>query len=61
MADLENADQVVGKDVGSGSSCKQEPLDHPVAITPQQLHKLWQEEGNLQQADGSSHEQMFVP
>ena len=45
---FEYADQVVGKDVGSGSCCEQEALNHAVAITPQQLNKLWQEESHLQ-------------
>lgn len=49
---FEYTDQVVGKDVGSGSCCKQEALDHAVAITPQQLDKLWQEESHLQHIRG---------
>ena len=35
---LENAYQVVGKDIGPSSSCKQEALDHAIAVSSKQLH-----------------------
>ena len=35
---LEDADQVVGKDVGPASGCEQEALDHAIAVSSEQLH-----------------------
>ena len=44
---LEDAYQVVGKDIGPSSCCEQEALNHAIDYSSEQLHYLGQEESHL--------------